>query len=161
MILLYPIGLRFVMPEIYEYWLIDWLTYCDSVWWSLIWQMVWAKSYALGCSLVQCERLRSEQNTHFDNVFFTVCHYGPTYAMPYYVYICIVLLSVSYGRHPLWFRAHLFCFIDVIFSGFLGIAQPCFWKFCLMMWIYMATTEKRPAPDKYAHKPWDYIAFWH
>jgi len=27
-ILLYPVGLRFVMPEIYEYWLIDWWPLC-------------------------------------------------------------------------------------------------------------------------------------
>ena len=44
-------------------------------------QVVWAKSYLLGCSRVQCPVIRQLDNTYFDNGFFTVCYYGPTYVL--------------------------------------------------------------------------------
>jgi len=61
--------------------------------------VVWATSYLLGCSWVQCESIKDVHSTDLHNSFFTVCFYGPTYVIAYtctlYVYSIIILFTLT------------------------------------------------------------------
>ena len=42
----------------------------------LVWQMVWARTYAVGCGAFRCAELPGAEDAN-ENVLFLVCYYGP------------------------------------------------------------------------------------
>ena len=41
-------------------------------------QLVWARTYAVGCGAIRCEELRGAEDAN-ENALFLVCDYGPGY----------------------------------------------------------------------------------
>lgn len=44
-------------------------------------QLVWARTYAVGCGVSRCAELEGAENAN-ENALFLVCNYGPGYVRP-------------------------------------------------------------------------------
>ena len=55
-------------------------------------QMVWARTYAVGCGAFRCEELGGAEDAN-ENALFLVCYYGPGYVSTYIVCHITQILS--------------------------------------------------------------------
>ena len=44
-------------------------------------QLVWARTYAVGCGISRCAELEGAEDAN-ENALFLVCNYGPGYVRP-------------------------------------------------------------------------------